>query len=170
MLHTPCNVIVLLFNCHIAVYYPTLSMKTACVRCCNNELLVRFTHLVANPAIHNRPTLNWNLLFFLLYDFPHVVSVPCPVTGSPFRKFQTVRALLTGGSHGQQMAWSFTTTSLLLCRVLDRLYTNVVSAGGGLSDMVTGLGKMNGNLLSIFYVSRCSLTFSYYQPFLQLYV
>ena len=70
------------------------------------------------------------------------------------------------------------TNGLILCynvivtlhSIGQTIYTNVVSAGGGLSDMVTGLGKMNGNLLSIFYVSRCSLTFSYYQPVLQLYV
>ena len=42
------------------------------------------------------------------------------------------------------------------------VYTNMVSDGGGLSDMVTGLGKMHGNLLSMFHVSRCSLAFSYY--------
>ena len=42
------------------------------------------------------------------------------------------------------------------------VYTNMVSAGGGLSDMVTGLGKMHGSKLfwvDIVKITACNITY-----------
>ena len=110
----------------------------------------------------------------MLYDFPHVVPVPGPVTGVNFQEVSDSEILVNWRepevTNGRILRYNIIVT---LHSTGQTVYTNVVSAGGGLSDMVTRLGKMHGNLLLMFHVLRCSLTFFYClqdQTFLQLFV